>query len=106
MRVLVAGAAGQLGQAMVQRLGGEHDVIAWTRADVDLTAHRDVRDRIVAAAPQAIANCAGYNQVDRAEEDQITAMDVNAMAVGTMARAAASCGAVFIHYSTDFVFAG
>jgi dTDP-4-dehydrorhamnose reductase len=33
-------------------------------------------------------------------------MDVNAMAVGTMARAAASCGAVFIHYSTDFVFAG
>jgi dTDP-4-dehydrorhamnose reductase len=91
---------------MVQRLGLEHDVIAWTRADVDLTAHRDVRDKIVALAPNAIVNCAGYNQVDRAEEDQVTAMDVNAMAVGTMARAAASVGSVFMHYSTDFVFAG
>ena len=61
---LVVGAAGQLGQAMAARLAGEHEVTAWTRADVDLTRHRDVREAIVELAPQAIVNCASYNNVD------------------------------------------
>jgi dTDP-4-dehydrorhamnose reductase len=106
MTVLVTGAAGQLGQAMVQRLANEHDVTAWTRAEIDLTNHQAVRDRIIALSPQAIVNCASFNHVDRSEDDQVTAFDVNAMVVGTMARAAAAAGAVFMHYSTDFVFAG
>ena len=46
MKVLVVGAAGQLGQAMVTRLGSEHDVTAWTRQDIDLTRHQDVREAI------------------------------------------------------------
>ena len=106
LKVLVVGAAGQLGQAMVAHLAGEYEVIAWTRADVDLTRHTDVRDAIVALAPQVIVNCASYNNVDLAEDEQVTALDVNAMAVGTLARAAASLDAVLMHYSTDFVFAG
>jgi len=106
MKVLVAGAAGQLGQAMVARLKGEHEVIGWTRADVDLTRHREVRDAIAAMAPNAIVNCASYNQVDKCQDDQITAFEVNAMVVGTLARAASNANAVFFHYSTDFVFSG
>ena len=43
MKVLVIGAAGQLGQAMVQRLSAQHAVTAWTRADVDpLQAPQDL----------------------------------------------------------------
>ena len=106
MRVLIVGAAGQLGQAMVARLGSEHGVTAWTRQDIELTRHQDVREAIGELAPDAIVNCASFNQVDAAEDDQATALDVNAMVVGTVARAAASLGAVLIHYSTDFVFAG
>ncbi len=106
MKVLVVGAAGQLGQAMAQRLAVEHDVTGWTRADVDLSRHQDVREAIGELAPQAIVNCAGYNNVDGAEDDQVTALDVNAMAVGTLAKSAAAIDAVFIHYSSDFVFAG
>lgn len=106
MNVLVTGAAGQLGQAIVQRLEGEYDVVGWTRSDIDLTNHRDVRDAIARLSPNAIVNCASYNKVDQAEEDQIIAFDVNAMVVGTLARAAADVDAVFIHYSTDFVFSG
>ncbi len=105
-KVLVVGAAGQLGQAMVAHLSGEHEVIPWTRADVDLTRHADVRDAIVSLAPQAIVNCASYNNVDLAEDEQVTALDVNAMVVGTLARAAATVDALLMHYSTDFVFAG
>ncbi|MEO7134969.1 MAG: NAD(P)-dependent oxidoreductase, partial [Vicinamibacterales bacterium] len=88
------------------RLRREHEVIPWTRADIDLTRHTNVRDVIVSLAPRAIVNCAGYNNVDLAEDEQVTALDVNAMVVGTLARAAANLDAVFIHYSTDFVFAG
>ena len=106
MRVLIVGAAGQLGQAMAARLSGEHQVMAWTRAHVDLTRHRDAREAIVRLAPQAIVNCASYNQVDPAEDEQVTALDVNAMVVGTLARAAAEIEAVLMHYSTDFMFAG
>jgi dTDP-4-dehydrorhamnose reductase len=106
MRVLITGAGGQLGNAMTRRLGSEHDVIAWTRQDIDLTRHRGVREAIVELAPDAIVNCASYNNVDGAEDDQVTALDVNAMVVGTLARAAAAVGAVFLHYGTDFVFAG
>jgi dTDP-4-dehydrorhamnose reductase len=106
VRVLVTGAAGQLGRAMTARLRSEHDVTAWTRQDIDLTRHRDVREAIAELAPHAIVNCASFNQVDAAEDDQVTALDVNAMVVGTLARAAAALDAVLMHYSTDFVFAG
>ncbi len=106
MKVLIVGAAGQLGQAMVARLRASHDVTAWVRADVDLTHHAAVRDAVARLAPEAIVNCSGYNNVDQAEDDQVTAFEVNAMAVGTLSRAAAALDAVFLHYSTDFVFAG
>jgi dTDP-4-dehydrorhamnose reductase len=106
MRVLVLGAAGQLGQQMVARLGREHDVTGWARADIDLTRHRDVREAVLELAPTVVINCASYNQVDQAEDEPVIALDVNAMAVGTLARAAAALDAVFVHYSTDFVFAG
>jgi len=106
MRVLIVGAAGQLGQAMATRLRSEHDVTAWTRQDIDLTRHQDVREAIGELAPQAIVNCASFNHVDGAEDNQIIALDVNAMVVGTLARAAAALDAVLMHYSTDFVFAG
>ena len=106
MKILVTGAAGQLGQMMVTRLSGEHDVTGWTRQDIDLTRHQDVREAIAELAPQAIVNCASFNQVDAAEDDQVTALEVNGMVVGTLARAAAALDAVLLHYSTDFVFAG
>ncbi len=106
MKVLIVGAAGQLGRAMVSRLTPAHAVTAWARSDVDLTRHGEVRDAVARLAPEAIINCSGYNNVDQAEDDLMTALDVNAMAVGTLARSAAALDALFMHYSTDFVFAG
>lgn len=106
MNVLIVGAAGQLGREMVTRLQPAHQVTAWTRADVELTNHTAVRDAIARLAPQAVINCSGYNNVDQAEDDQETAFDANAMVVGTLARSAAALDALFVHYSTDFVFSG
>jgi dTDP-4-dehydrorhamnose reductase len=106
LKILVVGAAGQLGQAIAAHFAPGHDVTAWTRATIDLTRHQEVRDAIAKLAPQAIINCASYNNVDQAEDEQLTALDVNAIVVGTLARAAADANAVLMHYSTDFVFAG
>lgn len=106
MKVMVVGAAGQLGQAMVVRLAREHTVTPCTRADVDLTDHAAVIDFIQRAAPQAIVNCASYNDVDGAEQHQQRAFAVNAFAPRTLARAAEALDAILVHYSTDFVFDG
>lgn len=106
MKVMVVGAAGQLGQAMVARLSGEHEVISCTRADVDITEHAALTRFVHAAQPRAVINCASYNNVDGAEQNQRQAFAVNAFAVRTLARAAEELDAVLFHYSTDFVFSG
>ena len=106
MNVLVAGAAGQLGLAMVARLRSEHAVTAWTRDTVDLSNHRQVRQQLLTLAPAVVINCAGFNNVDQAEQNQETALDINAFVVGTIARAAAELDALLVQYSSDFVFAG
>ena len=106
MKVLVVGASGQLGQALVARFAGEHDVTPATRRDVELSDHRALRAFVMDRKPAAVINCAAYTNVDGAEDEQETALDVNAFAVRTLARATTELDAVLIHYSTDFVFSG
>ena len=69
IKILVAGAAGQLGKAMVARLARDHEVIPCTRAEVDLTAQAATLDFIRRVRPQVIVNCASYNDVDAAERN-------------------------------------
>ncbi len=106
MKVLVIGAAGQLGQAMAARLSIEHEVVRAVRADVDITAHGPLMEFVQRVAPQAIVNCASYNDVDGSESRQQHAFAVNAFAPRTLARAAEALDATLIHYGTDFVYAG
>jgi dTDP-4-dehydrorhamnose reductase len=106
MRVLVVGAAGQLGQAVVARLSGAYDVVPCTRADVDVTDHAAVTAFVRDAHPEAIVNCVAFNDVDGSEDRQQHAFAVNAFAPRSLARVADELGAVFVHYSTDFVFSG
>jgi dTDP-4-dehydrorhamnose reductase len=106
MKILVVGAAGQLGTAIADRFAAHADVIRATRADVDLAATRAVEQFIASHAPDVLINCAAYNNVDGAEDHPVDAIAVNATAVRALARGAASCGATFVHYGTDFVFDG
>lgn len=107
MKVLVTGAAGQLGSSVVDRLAAQgHDVVPARRADLDLTGHDAVQRAVSDAQPDVVINCAAYNDVDGAEVEAALALDVNAFAVRSLARAAGTAGAVLVHYSTDFVFDG
>jgi dTDP-4-dehydrorhamnose reductase len=106
MRIVVTGAAGQLGRAAVQALSHRHEVTALARADLDVSCQADVYRAMAALGPEAIVNCAAYNAVDRAEDDVLAALEGNAFGVQALARAALREGAVLVHYSTDFVFDG
>ncbi len=106
MRVFVAGAAGQLGRAVVRRFSPTMDVVATTRRELDIRVEADVMRAVRAAAPDVVVNCSAYNAVDQAEEDPAAALEANAFGVLSLARAARDTGAVFIHYGTDFVFDG
>jgi dTDP-4-dehydrorhamnose reductase len=104
-RILVTGAAGQLGAAIVHAFA-DHDLVAHTRATLDVTDARAVQRAVAAAAPAVVINCVAFNDVDGAEERPVEAFAVNALAVRSLARAAEANGAALVHYSTDFVFDG
>jgi dTDP-4-dehydrorhamnose reductase len=104
-RVLVTGAAGQLGAVML-RTFADSEVVGLTRGDVDIADPAAVRRVIGGARPNLIINCAAYNDVDGAEEAPAAALAVNAFAVRSLARAADECGATLVHFGTDFVFDG
>jgi dTDP-4-dehydrorhamnose reductase len=106
MKVLITGAAGQLGSAMAEAFADDHDVVALQRSDLDLTDGRATVDRVRREMPGALINCAACNDVDGAESDPRPALSVNALAVKALARAAGESQAIFVHYSTDFVFDG
>ena len=104
--VLVLGAEGQLGDAMAAQLGARHEVVAYGRADLDITARSEVPAAIHALCPDVIVNCAAYTRVDEAEDRPLEALAANAWGVRTLAETAASLDATLVHFSTDFVFDG
>jgi len=106
MRIAVAGARGQLGAAVVDECRTAHEVLAFAHADLDVADDRAVAEAMDRARPEAIINCAAYNDVDGAEDHPLPALALNALAVRALARAAENHGAALVHYSTDFVFDG
>ena len=106
MRVLVTGARGLLGAAIIREFSSSADVRALDRAALDVSDDAAVAAAVAAHRPDVVINCAAYNDVDGAETDPVTALRVNAFAVLALSRAARAAGATLVHYSSDFVFDG
>ena len=107
MKVMVAGAAGMLGQDVVgaaQRRG--HAVAALTHQDLDITDPVSIDDAIAELRPGAIIDCAAWSDVDGAEDDERGAMTINDTGAGLLAAAAARIGASILYPSSDYVFDG
>jgi dTDP-4-dehydrorhamnose reductase len=107
MRLLVTGAAGMLGRDVTAAAAAAgHDVVALARRDLDITDADAVRRAVLDAAPAAVLNCAAWTDVDGAEAAEDEATAVNGRAAGLLAGAAAAAGALLVHVSSDYVFAG
>lgn len=106
MKVLVTGATGQLGRALIASAPAGVELVALGRAELDLADPAAIAATVAAHRPALLINAAAYTAVDKAESDRDTALAINAVAPGLLAAAAREAGARFVHVSTDFVFAG
>lgn len=105
-RILVTGAAGQLGRELATVLAPLGDVVALDRSGLDLARPDDIVAVLRDVAPALVVNAAAYTAVDRAEAEPDAAFAVNARAPGILAAEARRLDALVIHYSTDYVFDG
>lgn len=105
MRILLTGAAGQLGRSLQSTLSG-HELTACARGTLDITDLTAVRSAIDEVRPDLVLNAAAYNRVDDAETDPEPAFLGNAVGPRNLALATAERGASILHVSTDYVFDG
>ena len=107
MRILLIGAAGQLGQDLnpvLQKRG--HEVVPVTHEQLEICSGEAVGEAVAGARPQCIINTAAFHRVDDCEDQAERAFAVNVTGVRNLAEAAEQAGATLVHFSTDYVFGG
>jgi dTDP-4-dehydrorhamnose reductase len=106
LRVVVTGAAGQLGQALQASVPQGIELIALTRQGLDLADTKACTSLVRELKPDWVLNAGAYTAVDKAESEPELAQAVNAGAPAAFAEALAQTGGRLLQVSTDFVFAG
>lgn len=107
MKVLITGAAGQLGRALVQELAHrDWEVVATDLAEMNITDWDPVWRTLSAHRPQVVINAAAATRVDDLEADPDLAFKVNALGPRHLAVACRRLGLKLVHISTDYVFDG
>ena len=106
MRILLTGATGQVGGALLDPLSERGTVLAPSRSELDLTKPSSIKTFLDGCRPELIINPAAYTAVDRAEDEPGLAFRVNAESPYEIAKWAAHHDVPLIHFSTDYVFDG
>ena len=107
MKLLIAGAGGQLGCELV-RQADPHEITLLTppHDQMDITRYDQLKTRLAELHPDMVINAAAYTDVDGAESEPEKAFAVNATGSANLARICARQQIPLIHVSTDFVFDG
>lgn len=105
-RIVIAGAAGRLGQALVKRLSRDATVTGLARPQMDLHSAQSIRDALEPLDFDHLILPAAMTAVDPCETDQEKAHAINAEAPKVIAEICSSKKAHMTHVSTDFVFDG
>lgn len=106
MKVLLTGARGQVGAAVVRAAPADIDVVGLAHAELDIADEKQVSAAMREVKPDVVINAAAYTAVDRAESEPELARAANEHGPRILAQAAAQAGARLIHLSTDYVFDG
>ena len=107
MKILVTGAAGQLGCELVEAFArAGHEVVATTHSSLDITDQAAVNEAIESARPDWIIHGAAWTAVDACESDPDRAFAVNGDGTRNLVQAAGRVGARVLYVSTDYVFDG
>lgn len=108
MRILLLGKSGLLGSELTILLkdSQEFELFAYGHEDFDINDWKQVAKIIQKTDPQFIINATGYTKVDEAEKEHEKAFQINAHAVGNLAKICAPLKIPIMHFSTDYVFQG
>ena len=107
MRLLITGANGQVGQALVENVNQQNiDTLAYSKETLDISSETMVSVTLNRYQPDVVINAAAYTNVEQAETSSELAKAINEDAVGLLARACHSLNIPLLHISTDYVFDG
>lgn len=107
MRILVCGAAGQVGRELLGRAEAYGlEALGLPRSRLDITDAGQVLDVVRQLKPALIINAAAYTHVDNAETQHEQAYSVNREGAANLAGAARDSSIPLLHISTDYVFSG
>ncbi|MGC2635527.1 MAG: dTDP-4-dehydrorhamnose reductase [Candidatus Cybelea sp.] len=104
-RVLLLGGSGQLGTAIARRWS-DCEIVAPSHDELAIEQSARLDDALTSTRPDVLVNAAAFHDVDRCEDEQKTALEINAFSVGRAARLAAQRDVLFVTMSTDYVFDG
>jgi len=106
MKIVILGAGGRLGAALLREYREKHDIAGFNHAQLDLGSLGDVRRTLDAMNFDVLINAAAFTNVDACETERERAFLINAEAPGVLAKICNAKDAKLIHFSTDYVFDG
>jgi dTDP-4-dehydrorhamnose reductase len=106
MKIVILGAGGRLGAALMRKYREKYDLAGFNHAQLDLANLDDVRGKLGVMNFDVLINAAAFTNVDACETERDRAFRINAEAPGVLAQICNEKDAKLIHFSTDYVFDG
>jgi dTDP-4-dehydrorhamnose reductase len=106
MKIVIIGAGGRLGAALVREYRDKFDVTGFNHTQFDLSDLTAVREKLRKTSFDVLINAAGFTKVDVCETQPDRAFLINAEAARVLAEICDEKNARLIHFSTDYVFDG
>jgi dTDP-4-dehydrorhamnose reductase len=106
MKIVIIGAGGRLGAALMREYRNKFDLVGFDHHALDLAETEQLREKIGTLDANLVINCAALTNVDYCETHREEAFCINAQAPGVLAEICRDKDAKLIHFSTDYVFDG
>lgn len=107
MKIFLIGSNGQLGSDLEKALGGRgNEIVVSNHSDLDVTNAAGIERVLGSVQPDAVVNTSAFHKVEECERYAALAFEVNAIAPMNLARTCSRLGALFVQFSTDYVFDG
>ncbi len=107
MKYIVTGSSGQLAKAFIEKFVElDVDFIAPGEQELDITNKEKISNVFSQYNPDVVINCAAYNNVELAEQDNTKAFLINKTAVTNLVEETKKYKAKLVHFSSDYVFDG
>ncbi len=104
-KILILGARGMLGSDISSAFSSYNPILL-DKEDLDLLDFETVNKTIKNISPEIIINCSGYTDVDKAEDNEEFANNLNAYAVENLAKICKEINCIFLQFSTEYIFDG